>query len=190
MFRSFCRCLFGRISQQPQPAAASASTEDAWATLLLVNDWIKHAEAKLGVIFALVGVLAAGLTALVTDVDEPNGTLLTLALISALLIVASAICVMIGLLPRFRRQKEPRDLNPLYFGDVAGHFAQDERRFTQRFEALLEDHDALRLHIARQVWMNSTVAARKHMWANRAILIGALAVLFALATGVVAIQPA
>ncbi len=188
MVRSLGRCLFGSPHHQNRLSPVTPSAEDAWAALLLVNDWIKHAEAKLGVVLALVGVLAAGLIALVTVVEIPSGLLLTFALIAALLITASAVCATIGLLPKFRAQKDGSDLNPLFYADVAKHFAEREPVYVQNFKALLADHDALVFQLARQVWANSAVAARKYRWANRATLIGAAALLAALATGVVAIR--
>lgn len=188
------RMILRRLTSTPDPHTLTVlgptSADDAWAVLLLVNDWIKHAEAKLGVIFALVGLLAAGLIALVTDVEEPNSALLSASLISGMLIVFSAICATMGLLPKFRAQKNAHDVNLLFYGDVAAHFQGrgKELAYVKELEAVLADHDTLSRQIARQAWVNSAVAARKYKWANWAILSGAVAVLSALVTGIIAVR--
>lgn len=153
---------------------ALKNADDAWALLSLVNEWVKHAEAKLGVVLAFVGVMAAGLIAIASDTARPTQTVMIMELITALLILSSAVLAALGLLPRFKGQPEAARMNPLFYGDVAKHFKNRPDEYLTHLSEVLQSRNELAQQIIRQVFANSSVAHAKYVWANRAILVGAL----------------
>ena len=52
----------------PEPHDAGGCSDDAWRVLLLINDWIKHADAKTAGTLAAAGVSAGVLYSVVSDV--------------------------------------------------------------------------------------------------------------------------
>jgi len=182
----------GTARPDPSTAVAAAgstdvtSTQDAWAVLSLVNEWVKHSEAKLGVVLAFVGVMAAGLITIAADIPCPSLVILCIEGAAAVLILASAVLASLGLLPRFKGQSEEAQMNPLFYGDVANHFKGKSEEYVTALSGVIGSQDALIRQIARQVHANADVASRKYLWANRSILVGMLGLvcLFVLAAGV------
>lgn len=165
------------------PPGASPSTPDAatateaWNVLTNVNEWVKHAETKLGVVLAFLGVLAAGLITLVLEVGRGSTLLLVLEGISGLLLLLAAGCASLGLLPQYAHEPDHAKLNPLYYGDVRRHFADKPDEYAGHLRAALDNPQVITDHLARQIVANSGVAVRKYTWANRAILLGFLSLL-------------
>lgn len=166
---------------------AADQVEHAWNHLSLVSDWVKHAEAKLGVVLAFVGVLAAALVTLTAEIAaEPKAiSCLMLLLVggAAILLLASSICAAKGLLPKFRAQGDITRANLLFYGDVAHYHRGDEKEYTGQLASLLGEPSQLTEQIARQAHANSLVAARKYLWANRSIFTGLIALLLVMAVG-------
>lgn len=163
------------LTPQPDP-------DQAWKALGLVNDWLRHAETKLGLTLAAAGVTAGVLLNLVKDRHEPGALLLIVASLCGLSALIAGVCAMLGLVPRLsiRRKKrtetENEDteadvaaVNPLYFHDIATKYGDDAPSFQQLFKALTSRPEELVGHIAHQVHANAVVALRKYRWANRAV---------------------
>lgn len=150
---------------------------EAWSVLTNVNEWVKHAETKLGVVLAFLGVLAAGLITLAIEVGRGSTTMIVLESVSGLLLLVAAGCASLGLLPQFAHEPDEAKLNPLYYGDVRQHFVGKPDEYGAYLRAALSDPKAVTDHIARQIVANSEVAVRKYTWSNRAILLGFLALL-------------
>ncbi|MFL0580874.1 Pycsar system effector family protein [Dietzia sp. 179-F 9C3 NHS] len=142
-----------------------------------VNEWVKHAETKLGVVLAFLGVLAAGLITLVIEVGRGSALMLLLEGLSGLLLLLAAGCASLGLLPQFAHESNHAKLNPLYYGDIRKHFAGKHEEYAAHLREALSSPPAFTDHLARQIVANSEVAVRKYTWANRAIFLGFLSLL-------------
>ncbi|WP_353082497.1 MULTISPECIES: Pycsar system effector family protein [Tessaracoccus] len=170
---------------ESSPPAASTSTgapdpktaTEAWGVLTNVNEWVKHAETKLGVVLAFLGVLAAGLITLVIEVGRGSALMLALEGVSGLLLLLATGCASLGLLPQFAHEPDHAKLNPLYYGDIRRHFAGKPEEYAAHLREALSSPPAVTDHLARQIVANSEVAVRKYTWANRAIFLGFLSLL-------------
>src|SRR5262245_9128545 len=89
----------------------------AWRTLSLVNDWVRHAEAKASLTLAADGVVGTLLYNLATGQVEYNLTLKACIAVCSVLIFASGLFAAASLWPRLRRREEP--VNALYFDHIA-----------------------------------------------------------------------
>lgn len=157
---------------------------EAWSVLINVNEWVKHAETKLGVVLAFLGVLAAGLITLVIEVARGSTLMMVLEVVSGLLLLVAVGCASLGLLPQFASEPDEAKLNPLYYGDVRQHFGGKPDEYAAHLRAALSDPQTVTDHLARQIVANSGVAVRKYTWSNRAILLGFLSLLGTVAVGV------
>lgn len=171
------------LSARPQTQDHAATPDRAWSVLLLVNDWIKHAETKLSILLAFQAALAAGLIATVLR-GQPNGlgTLFTGGLAAAAIAISVGMALA-GLIGRVKR-RDGAATSVLYFGDIAAKYKEQPAPFRERLEAVLSDDDQLLAQTADQVHANAEIALRKYTWLNRATRVGGIALLIIIATGV------
>lgn len=155
---------------------APVDPEDAWKVLSNVNEWVKHAEAKLGVALAFLGVLAAGLITLVIEIGRPSTAMLWIEGVTGTLLVLASGAASLGLLPQFVHERDENKANPIYYGDI-GRYFRYRQDYVTHLKATLRDDERVVSDLARQIAANSAVAVRKYTWANRAILLGFLSVL-------------
>ncbi|WP_236724935.1 hypothetical protein [Mycobacterium avium] len=88
----------------PQPRVEKSSAEDAWRVFLAINDWIKHADAKIAGTLAAAGVIAGVLYNVASGLEHPpivttvfittTGVFLLIAVIFAGLALLSPARVM------------------------------------------------------------------------------------------------
>lgn len=192
-----------RQRREPVPALPAPhavpplnKVEEAWRVLDLVNGWVIHAEAKLGVTFAFLGALFAGLIAMAASFKQPSATILWLEFSAVALLVIAVTCASVGLLPQFKSSwKEPeqkrklskeekrrahrRNANPLYYRDIS-EFEQGD--YLEDLPKALDRHEVVLKHLSQQIYAISGVATRKFKWSHRAIVWGVLSLLM---TGVV-----
>lgn len=161
-------------AQTTSPPDAAMATE-AWSVLSNVNEWVKHAETKLGVVLAFLGVLAAGLITLVIEVGQPSILMMVVEGMAGGLLLLAVGFASVGLLPQFAHEPDEAKLNPLYYGDVRRYFASKPEEYAAHLTGALSSAATTTEHLARQIVANSGVAVRKYTWANRAILLGLLA---------------
>jgi hypothetical protein len=183
-----------------------AEPDQAWKALSLVNDWIKHADAKVGATLAVSGVIAVMLYNLVKDQHQPGCALSLFTVLCAAAVVLAGGSASLALMPRLaivskweqravRRvakaasvvaPDEPQEdpINLLFFSNIAKEYDRDGPTYVEVLSSLTSDRERLTRQIAHQVHANATVAHRKFTWADRAIrsLVVALALL-----GVVAV---
>jgi len=159
----------------PQP-------EHAWKALSLTNDWIRHADTKTGVTLAFIGATATVLFNLIKDECRWTGLLVT-----ATGLCVSALCLAtmfagLALFPRVKVQPTSSDdtdedaVNLLFFGDIAGHYAQDRPTYTEVLTLLTSDPARVTKYIAGQIHENAHIATTKFKHVNRAILVELFAV--------------
>ena len=74
--------------------------DQAWKALSLVNDWIKHADAKVGATLAVSGVVAIMLYNLVKSQHEPGFWLSIFTVLCAVAVAAAGGSAALALMPR------------------------------------------------------------------------------------------
>lgn len=164
------------------------TVEFEWSTLTAVNEWIKHADAKIAVTLAFMAALAGGLVALIAERAVQGIAGGAILVVAGALVIATFSLGVAGL--KARSGRSSGFINPLYFGDVArcyGGSCQDVDRFVADWAGLAVGRSEDRRDVlVRQIHANSIIADRKFRWANRALwcAMGAVAV-SALAVGFV-----
>lgn len=160
-------------SQQASPPVTQA--EQAWNVLHLVNDWIKHADAKAGVTLAFVGALSAVLFSLVNDFENRNIIFDVLVLLSCIALVAGGVSSGMTLTPRIKgagatdSETENSSKSLIYFGSIAKNYTGRQNRYIDKLAALVADEETLIRNLAHQIHVNSGIANTKSIWAKRAI---------------------
>jgi Family of unknown function (DUF5706) len=183
------------VESQPGTPERLPDPDQAWKALSLVNDWIRHAEAKATATLAAAGVTGGVLYNLVQPQNRPSLVLDVIATINALMIIVSGGSAIMALVPRLKvRKSKPINTNTsatsrlqgsgilvtedpvnlLFFRDIARHYRGDAPTYTQVLSTLTSDPVRLTEHIGQQVHANSDVAHRKYGWANRAAICLAL----------------
>ena len=72
----------------------------AWKTLALVNEWLRHSEAKAAACLAVDGVMAGLLYSLVQQVHGAEWWLTVAVATTAIAVFASGVCSAMALVPR------------------------------------------------------------------------------------------
>lgn len=160
------------------PDSAPVEAAEAWKAVGLVNDWVKHAEAKAAATLTGAGVAGGVLYNLVQKPQHANALFAVSAIVGAVAVVAAASCAIIGLWPRLRAKEPPT--SALYFDHIARRHPKSAASYIAEFKQLVASPEALRDQLAQQIWANAHVARRKHFWAGEALVclvvaLGALA---------------
>lgn len=173
----------------------ASDPDQAWKSLNLVNDWIRHADAKVGATLAVSGVSAAMLYNLVRGQHNPGFLLSSAAVIAGVATGLAGGSAALALMPRLALETKftqwrscrdvameelgPRDdpVNLLFFSNVAKQYDGDAPSYIELLCALTADREKLTRQIAHQVHANATVAHRKFIWADRAIRLIVIALL-------------
>ena len=167
---------------EPEASDAPGSEpepEQAWKALSLVNEWIRHADAKAGAVLAAAGVTGGVLYNLVKNQQHPSCVMSVLAVVCGVLVFAAGFCATATLIPRRNVSGGPENFsNLLFYSHVALAYRNDEPTYARVLAALTSNKPDLTRHLANQVHANSVVADRKFVWTTRGVicLVGALAV--------------
>lgn len=163
------------------PTVSPEGLDNAWKVLSLVNEWVKHAETKLGVIFAFLGVLAAGQVALLDSLKESKPHSLIILLAGSVCLFISLAFSVFGLLPRMRIHCSAGANYVFYgwMGDSCNDLSQVEFKTRQlsKYQSAPDLFDDL----SQQIRANSQVAVRKYKAANRALACGCVALILTFA---------
>lgn len=159
----------------------SAQPDQAWKALSLVNDWIRHAEAKTVAVLAATGVSTGVLYNVCRDWDSPSVIGLVVAVSSGVALLVAFVCCALALLPRLRVGKRSKDLpedlsNLLFFKHIAKSYKGDSPTYAQVLTTLTSDPAEMTKHIANQVHANANVAHEKYRWVDSAVCLVALGV--------------
>ncbi|GGS64063.1 Pycsar system effector family protein [Nonomuraea spiralis] len=152
----------------PVAPQAGPGADDAWKTLTLVMDLVKHAETKAGLTLASAGVVGGVVYTLIRGVPRVSAAFGLTAGACALAVAVAAVAAALALIPRVR--SEPT--NPLHYHHVATRFGTRPETYVGELGGLVGRPDALVPAIAHQVWANSRVAEKKYRWAG--VALGAL----------------
>ncbi len=157
----------------------------------LVNDWVRHAEAKVGATLAATGVTGGVLFNLIKGRPDRSPAMEVTAAVCGALVLLAGLLAGTALLPRLRSKpwrKEP-PTSPLYFAHIARRYQGDLwAEYPQALAALSVDRDAVTREIGLQVRANAGVALRKHRLTHAAILCLLLALLALVAVAVVTVK--
>jgi hypothetical protein len=160
--------------------------EDAWRVLGIVNEWVRHAEAKAGLCLAGAGFVGGALFQLVSDSDRRDDRLVqALAATCALWVCAACLFAGLSLWPRLRDRATPA--SAIYFDHIARQHPRDGRAYVERLRTSLAEPDRVMTEVATQIWANARVARRKFRWAGLALLTMLLALATLGATAVIVI---
>lgn len=149
--------------------------DEAWQVLGLVNDWLKHAEAKAGLALATAGVLGGLLYSLVGDWIGPPWWIVVPLLLSVGCILAAGLCGAVAVIPRLWR-KEPAT-SKVYYDHIARAYPRATSKrparlpeFEKDFARTTGSKSALFDELTAQVWVNAHIAATKYKWSTWAIV--------------------
>ncbi|QFS93375.1 hypothetical protein FIV07_21665 [Mycobacterium sp. THAF192] len=161
----------------PEPHDAGGCSDDAWRVLLLINDWIKHADAKTAGTLAAAGVSAGVLYSVVSDVH-------VLALPTTVCVAATGVCLLFavvfgGLALRPRLWTCTPATSKVYFEHIARAYpkgATQPRSFVQDFTSSFSDSRKVASEVSEQIWAIAHIAAAKYRWVNLAMVFTFLAI--------------
>jgi hypothetical protein len=167
--------MFRFFNSRDSPEVTSAPNPDhAWKTLALVNEWIRHADAKAGVTLAFTAALATMVFNLSKDFHQRTTIFdFLVAFASVLLVLTAALCGW-TLTPRVNdRDADPESINRLYFGSITQHFRGKRPQYSEVLSTLTADPSELIQDLAAQIHANAkiaTIKARSAKWAIRSAL--------------------
>ncbi|OJF10074.1 Pycsar system effector family protein [Couchioplanes caeruleus] len=151
--------------------------DDSWKLLQQVNEIVRYADAKAGLVLTLNSVLI-GLIAVRVQSDgffSDHPVPAAALLLAATFLVLSIAFDVAAVMPRLSTPGQSPSL--LHFNHIGEQYRGDRTEYVEDFEKLVEDPPRLQREIAAQVWANSMVARRKHTcvrWSLK-LLSGALA---------------
>jgi len=150
------------------------SPDAAWRTLGLMNDWIKHADAKAGITLAATGTGAVLLFNLTKSIPPDSQWLyFTPSAVCTALLLWTAFCCTKALIPRTKSTDEVvssqtlKQKNPLFYGDIATGWKRES--YVRLASRLSMDNESLIAHLGAQIHVNGDIATIKFRWTNRAV---------------------
>lgn len=171
------------------PPASPPNPEHAWKALALVNEWIRHSDAKAGVTLAFVGALGAMTFNLVKDFEDRSVFFDTVVIIACLLLALTAALCGWTLTPRINdRDASNEAINRLFYASIARNFNGQRQEYLDVLHTLTTDPVELTRDLADQIHANAKIATVKASyvkWAIRSALAsGAAVAVLALIIGI------
>lgn len=159
----------------PTPASPTEPNPDhAWKTLALMNEWIRHSDAKAGVTLAFTGALATMTFNLAKDFEDRNLFFDALVLVVCLLLVVTGCLCGWTLTPRVKNKEVGQaGVNLLFFMSIEHSFRHKRRQYSDELRILTSDHTQLTRELADQIHANARIATVKSntvAWAIRSAL--------------------
>lgn len=154
--------------RSPKTRAMHLTVESLWKVYDIVQDQIKFADTKAGVILAGDGIVLSTILSILIEhsgavpLPSPLAIELILATFAAFL---SACCAVSCLLPRFRAG-QPVSL--IFFEHIAMKYATAGDYLTEA-RATWSRHNTAIEEIGYLIWATSRIAQRKHRWVIRAV---------------------
>ncbi|KTS09416.1 hypothetical protein RSA3_13385 [Microbacterium testaceum] len=136
----------------------------------MVNEWIRHADAKAGVTLAFTGVLATMLFNLVKDFHSRTVCSDVVVIASCILLVVTGGLCAWTLTPRMSdKDTDNLAINRLFYASISKNFKGDRRKYIDVLHTLTADPDELTRDIAHQIHANAEIATTKSKWVKWAI---------------------
>ncbi len=143
-------------------------TGNYWKILETTLDWIKYSDAKATGILSIFGIIV---TVIYSNI-EPIKHLLMGNVYLGVLSVLSAICSLIAISYAFRsispRIVKSNDQSIVFFGSVVRQYASLEE-YRSMANKILDSKDGLDNELAEQIYINSSIAAKKFGDVTRSI---------------------
>lgn len=172
MYRSpFSRRQRAHLGPPADDAAAVAPDPDhAWKALALVNEWIRHSDAKAGVTLAFTGVLGTMTFNLAKDFEARSPTFDVLVVVAcALLALTGGLCGW-TLTPRVNDNDAARDaINRLFFASISRNFKGKREEYADVLHTLTANPVELTRDLADQIHANARIATVKAQFAKWAV---------------------
>ncbi len=151
-------------------AAGPPNPEQAWKLLSLVNEWIRHSDAKAAVTLAFTTGLSVMLFNLADGFAERSQIFdIAVVVATALLVLAAGFCAW-TLTPRIADQEaNPEQANLLFFGSIAVKFKNDRGNYREELHLMTADPAALTRDLTDQIHANANIAAVKARAIQRGI---------------------
>ena len=195
MFRMFSwreerRATEGHPHGATTPANSPEPNPDhAWKTLALMNEWIRHSDAKASVTLAFTGVMATTMFNLANSFIHRTALFDTLVVIACfLLLITGALCGL-TLTPRMKDKDADRDaINRLFFASIDRNYRGKRQEYSEVLQTLTSNPVELTKDLAGQIHVNARIATMKTTtakWAIRcALSAGAAIAVLALVVGI------
>ncbi|MCK2023573.1 hypothetical protein KZC52_11605 [Microbacterium sp. kSW2-24] len=174
----------------PEPqvkAAPDPNPEHAWKALALVNEWIRHADAKAAVTLAFTGVLGTMTFNLVKDFQHRTFWFDALVVLACVFLVAAGALCGWTLTPRFTEKRKKKKnsvdqevevddvVNRLFYGSITKGFKDKRHQYSDVMRALTADPVELTRDLSDQIHTNAGIATTKNFWVKWAIRTALLA---------------
>lgn len=140
--------------------------EDKIIVLQMINEWIKFADAKAGIIFATNGVI---LTILFSQGESPScvstlcASAYNLGLIGILISLIIAVKIV---LPNLKTGSQQSNI---FFWQIARFKSGSEYE-----AAISSEHYIVAQDITNQIWINSKIASKKYCFTYWSIIFGSI----------------
>lgn len=180
----------GHPHDLPTPVRSPEPNPDhAWKTLALMNEWIRHSDAKAGVTLAFTGVMATTTFNLANDFTHRSAVFDSLVVVVCLLLITTGAFCGWTLTPRVKDKDADRDaINRLFFASIDQNFRGKRQEYSEVLHTLTSDPVELTKDLADQIHVNAriaTVKATAAKWAIRcALAAGATIAALALVIGI------
>lgn len=154
------------MNKQFEKPATSVDPDQAWRALGLVNESLKHAEAKSATALAAAGVIGGVLFSLVAEQNDLGWLPSAAAVICAAAVLAAGTCAGVALWPRLLPKEPPT--NRFYFDHIARQHPE-AATYLDVLHQLAGSKDDIVRELAAEVWANAHISQKKFRWAGRAI---------------------
>ena len=186
--------FYRRVSKKDvvQTHPAIPQPDQAWKVLSITNEWIRHADMKIGAILPFVGVTTTVLFNLVKDEEHWTCLLTVVVTLCAAALLTSTAFAWFAMFPRVKGHFADGDdvdgdaVNLLFFGHISTHYSNDQPNYQQVLSLLTSDPGRLTRQVAAQIHENSHIATKKFKYVNRAIMAEIFAVSVAVFVAVAA----
>lgn len=164
------------------PADDQVAIDTIWQVHALVVEWVKHSDAKAGVVLAADAMIVAAAAAVVVDQHSfiTGHRIIYVAFsLSVLCAITSAMSAAACIVPRL---KNTASNSLLYFRHIAEGY-NNAHSYQHAVCEKLKDKKEVLSQICHQVWANSVVARRKYIsvaWAIYLLMASLALAIFAI----------
>lgn len=166
-----------QCEDKPSAEESKANADHAWKLLSLVNEWIRHADAKATATLAFTGALGTLLYNLVKKQTDAGVAFSVFTVLTCIALGLALLFCGLTLTPRIKDEKDHGDesdtINRIFFGSITKHYDGQRPAFRDVVKTLVEDPHELIRDLADQIHTNARIATVKNnfaKWAIRSLL--------------------
>lgn len=133
-----------------------------------VNDWLKFAEAKNGIIAAFTSTISLAIFSALIENKISNIYFCIYLSYSSLLLFGSALIALASFLPQLNdlkfiaKEKKPPEKNLLFFGYIKNFSGEQYLNEIEKQYGKINENDNYKLDISKQISVNSKIAFVKY----------------------------